>query len=517
MCVSSSLDLVTVSLVVWSLLLRDADFSTTLLKALKDEIYRHDDFDRMAANMKLTDYAVVLTSTIDPLLKEFNQLGNLAAEFYKELFRSTFLSPYDRSRIKASAKLTAKKDALKIGDIDPANEMTRAKSGNETVFTETWETLYANLFADYDHEANGGELPMYWRQRMEGFVSDSARTLQQKPLVSIFSILWENILLKGSYLPALFVAQGGVPPVEQLELATFPEDPIPPLPPPPPQPAPRHTEAIAESHFFQSLVLAFHKQWSTTIVPTELYDGVSERIPPMNLLHAMLIYVIAYYPRAQVRLRQRQNDLTESLRDAHNMLRAIAADDHNYANREVSSLLTDLYIPEQRWHMQAILTGRLVFASIFTSALHLAYRKLQHLANKTDGNARNGNGKRFRVPMLDYSHFKNVPLDILTAYTGPPPPPLPPASKSQPPPPATNVRSYIDTTQTDSNVIAQLRTSMAALTAQCIFQIRLDAPDQYKTTTQYQRAPVGLQQALHDMLPFRFRQLSAHAWQVFLV
>ena len=96
----------------------------------------------------------------------------------------------------------------------------------------------------------------------------------------------------------------------------------------------------------------------------------------------MLIYVVAFYPYASQHLATRLGVLNESLRQAHDVIRAIAANDPTHGMREARDLIAQLYIPERQYEMQAMLTGRVVFNGMFLSALHDAYRTLQRMATR---------------------------------------------------------------------------------------------------------------------------------------
>jgi hypothetical protein len=398
-------------------------------------------------------------------------------------------------------------------DILATYEFTRADSDNDTIFTETWEKLYANFFHDAWHDPAVARTAAYWRTILRGFCTIALADMETEIAAangvlrrSIFHYFWTKLRETSSrYLPQHLLPQGGVPPMGQLQLAitAFGQDP--------------GSEALVYQSTFKSLLLAFGEHyWNPDIVPDYLYepdvledkDDASERLPVMELFHAMLIYVVAFFPYVSQHLASRLGLLNHSLREAHDVIRAIAANDPTHGMREARDLIAQLYIPERQYEMQAMLTGRVVFNGMFLSALHDAYRTLQRMA--TRHTPQPGLWKRSRFEgdndVYSYAAYADVPMDILTCNTDPNPGP----AGGGP------TRPYIDTQRTSASVIMQLRTAMAQLVAQHIFKIRFNAPDAYKTTAQYARAPIELQTAQHAMLPFSFTDLGNHAWAVTL-
>jgi hypothetical protein len=191
------------------------------------------------------------------------------------------------------------------------------------------------------------------------------------------------------------------------------------------------------------------------------------------------------------------------------VLQAALTNDPTLALNELKQLAAETYIPDARFHMQSQFTGRLKFTTQYSSAVRAAYTDLQNLA-RLSAQARkvNAHNRRPRPLPYDYSGLEGVPMDVLTCNTEP-------ALHAAPHPDAGKPsRDYIDRNATDEHVLTQLKSCMAAMVAQHIFSIRLDAPDEYKSVVQHERSPQQLKAAQQAMTQFAFDRVGPRAYRV---
>ncbi len=478
--VREALDVCLASLLLWSRLMQNTRVADGFVHAVYTDLFTRD-AAVMLQKMKKRAPSVEVFSR---LLVELNRYNDASAHFYHEVFRSTFLSPYDRKRITVKIEPRTLNTDVYKGDILEGAVFTRADKGNDTAFDNgTWEKLYVNLFHIPVDEVG------YWRTNLKALlpqVPDDTRD-------SVFSALWSAILATPRYWSTSPANDQGVPDFTQLRLALTAADAIP------------TQEAIVQQAFYQSLAYTLRTRWNRAIIPDRLRqtsvledNDASESIPSIDLLHHMIIFTLAYYPHMRERMLTRQSELDKSIADANDFLRSVAANDHNYAVSQVNDMIRNLYVPEREWHMQGLLTGHLEIVAMVTSALGYAYNALQDLAYKTASESdRNEYNKRARSLTLDYSNLKEIPLDVISAYNG-----------------KDATRDRIDDTYTTESTLGQLRNTIGELIKQCICHTRLDVPEQYKTMIQYERSPIGLSNALRAMLRFRFTSLGARLWKV---
>jgi len=453
-------------------------------------------------------FPVYLRVSLSPLLCSLADYTDLAAHFYREVFRSTFLSPYDRLRIHADHRITAQNeedllhDVLR-GDVPKNAFFTRLDSGNETSFRLiTWEKLYANLF--HPPLAGSG----YWRKGLVDLTEDTARTAAQ----TAFDSIWGRITTDSNserYWPGgtLPVSDAGIPVFSELHLAFAPALPDPalvagPAPGPGgpgPAVAPEHPQDVhLQETLYDAVAQLLERSWNQDVMNVRQYAA------PTQLLQHMMVFTLGYYPRLSRLLLERQRDIDRGIAETHDFLRAVSSNDPNYVWKEVSTIMRNMYIPESEYHMSGFFTGRMMMLAFVTAAANLAYNALQGLADESI---------RFRASgqlppgAPDYSHYKNVPMDVVTAFFG--------DGKEDAP----RERDYIDIQQTSSTILGMLRSSVAFLIQQYVCEVRLQVPEQYKTIRQYERAPLTLMTAHHGMLPYRFHVLASngpqwHVWQV---
>jgi len=435
---------------------------------------------------------------------------DLAMHFYREVFRSTLLSPYDRRRIHADHQIQpgsqppegvdAGADAH-VGDVPKSIGFTRLDSGNETSFRlVTWEKLYANLF----HPPLDGR--QYWRQG----VTTVASAHRVNPETA-FERLWTRISddeLSKRYWPNGYLPKqdAGVPIFSDLHLAFAPELPDPALAPAPPRPGPggppiapeQPQDVHLQETLYDAVAQLLERSWNQDVMNVRQYSA------PTQLLQHMMVFTLGYYPRLSRLLLERQRDIDRGIAETQDFLRAVSSNDPNYVWKEVSTIMRNMYIPESEYHMSGFFTGRMMMLAFVTAAANLAYNALQGLADESIRFRASG---QLPLGAPDYSHYKNVPMDVVTAFFG--------DSKDDAP----RERDYIDIQQTSSTILGMLRSSVAFLIQQYVCEVRLQVPEQYKTVRQYERAPLTLMTAHHGMLPYRFHVLASngpqwHVWQV---
>jgi hypothetical protein len=437
---------------------------------------------------------------------------NLTTLFYRELFRATFLERYSRANIDTRLLVPASqanptrliftsdvlynKHVIEISR--PLNQTvpipvlpgTAAPPAplllNDSVFFETWEKLYANFFFDNPNEPLGRDnrtgVRPFWRPHVKAFVE--MIQLKNRPAMEA---IWRAILDRTDerYVTARQRSDSDAP---RLKL-TDDDD-------------PETTEAVREEEAFRGLLS------TTSLEPTDL--------GPLRLLQSMCIFVRDYHPRSQRDLKQRIDVVTKTQADMVKVLQAALTNDPTLAVEELKKLAAETYIPDARFHMQSQFTGRLKFTPQYTAAVRAAYTDLQNLARLSDQARQvNGYGRRPRPLPYDYSALGGVPMDVLTCNTDPALFAHPHKDAGKP------SRDHIDTTATDPGVLTQLRSCMAAMVAQHIFSIRLDAPDEYKSVVQHQRSPQQLKAAQQAMTQFVFDSSSSstppvgpRAWRV---
>jgi hypothetical protein len=481
------------------------------------------------------------------VLKTLRDDVNLAAEFSREVIRSTFVGRYDRRNIDPTlviARTDESKDVF-AGDVNyqltdinvvrPANvppppptlpptppiavpstnpipaPPTPVLKLNDTVFFETWEKLYANLFNPNPNEYPKGAPSLfgwrspppdtYWRPICVSLVE----SLPPNPASHSLTKVWQAIVTatNGRYLTRRQRLTQGVPDLNSYLLKLTEKS------------EPENATAVEHEEAFQKSVnVTMHQTWKTTATSVMLDRqgfGSFKGLPLIDLLQALLIFTLYYYPEREQVLTAKLDSIAKTQRRMVAVLHASLTNDPTLALEELRQLAAETYIPDPRYHLQSKYTGRLKFTPQFITAVHAAYSGLQDLARQSHvPPVVNVWGKRQRVsaPPHSYEKLENVPLDVLTCNTDPAIDPEDPA--------AGPTRDYIDKRRTDETTRMLLRTRMAAVVAQHIFDIRLDAPDEYKSVIQHKRSPVQLAKARKGMTHFEFFNLGNRAWKVTL-
>jgi len=423
-------------------------------------------------------------------MEALHNYRDFASHFYRELFRSTFLSPYDRRKIDLSVQIQPDPNGvvsglLPVGDIDGKATFDRTKSANEPAFTTTWEKLYANLF----HAPLNGP-HVYWRQTFQSKV----KAFQDSTHLSMFSQIWDWIIRNPDRYGPVPESRSGVPSFSLLQLALL-------------ESSGTAAPAIAaQQAFYQALAQYVQSKWDPDIVPPRLFQyplfaNDSLDVPPIDLLQHMIIFTLAYYPRVSKLLLDKQMEIDDAVQKGAAFLQSVAANDPNYIYDEVNTIIQRLYVPDREWAMQPMMTGRLRFAAFVTASFDRAYKALQDLAHLPPPPEPlvNRFGKRSTwTRALDYSHLKNVPLDVLTGYAG-----------------TDKTRHRIVKTPDNEANINGTQTAMAELAVQMLCEARLSVPEQYKTQLQYLSSPIAMQAALHGVRLYRFSQTAdPKVWNV---
>jgi hypothetical protein len=446
---------------------------------------------------------------------------NIAAHFVRELFRATFVTKYDREKIDAQLRLP--KDAIiadaekeftfvddvrfsvdEINVIRPASErppepgLTPALLNvigplvarpppplrlNDPVFFKTWEKLYANLFFRNDNEKDADvadRLP-YWRPLFRKLVESNSKT--RGATDAAIPRLWEALTAQEVAPRYLTLRQRGAGGTISgltnldLKLTNGMDEPD--------NPAALEFEARFRNSAFQ------------------MGDALAKTPaqPLTLLLQAMLTFVDDYYPNILTKVDESIANLAETQEKAVKVLQSVLTNDSTLALDELKRIAADTYLPDPRFHMQAKFMGRFKFSALFLTAVRAAYSDLQSLARtSTQLREANNYGRRPRPLPYDYSPLEGVPMDVLTCNTD---------SDG-------GKRDYIDLATTDQAIFTQLRNCMAAMVAQHMFSIRLDAPDEYKSVVQHQRSPQQLKAAQQAMTQFAFERTGGRAWRVTL-
>jgi hypothetical protein len=447
---------------------------------------------------------------------------NLAAHFVRELFRSTFAEKYDRNLIDKALLLPAgvpipddEKAFTFVSDVrfsadvidverlpaplpppppavalpDPLSRLFANPPQvvplrlNDPVFFETWEKLYANLFYQNENEADAGVVAIkaksYWRPFFRNMAENGAWA---RPDQGAIAALWNTVIdseVAGRYLTARQRRAGGtVTSLSNLEL--------------------KLTEGVDLPD--NPAALEYEGEYRAKVALTALE---TTPVPALGiLLQAMLVFEQSFYPNVQGKLDQAVANLVDKQQKMLDILHSALTNDPTLALDELKRLAAATYLPDPRFHMQAKFTGRFKFSAQFLTAVRAAYTDLQNLARLSDQARQvNGYGRRPRPLPYDYSALGGVPMDVLTCNTDS----------------ANGTRDYIDMQATDPGVLTQLRSCMAAMVAQHIFSIRLDAPDEYKSVVQHQRSPQQLKAAQQAMTQFVFDSVGApgqRAWRV---
>lgn len=405
------------------------------------------------------------------LLGAFANDTQLPAHVYKEVLRSTFAGTY----------LTA----------DEARSAAAARPPhNRAIFRVDWTRAYDAFFA----------APVTDPARQKYFPDALSATSQalgaaREPA----SVAWWRKLVQlapfGATDPA---ATDGVPPLAQL--------------------AYRLTDtglgAVEERALATALEDAL-RTFEPALLSDRLADsGLGFDVPWLSLLQSMVLFTTYYYPKAKKDLRDNVETLEETLRDAQVILRNIITDNDQTAATAARELARDTYVPDRAYHLRPEATLVVSFSPQLRAAVDTAVDQLRALAAASApapapsylSSVGYGGFKRQRVgpPAVDYSHLAAVPKDVLTANT----------NADEDPTTHQARRDYLEETDATRAVIADLRSASARLVAQCMFQVALDFPDQYKTVVQHARAPARLAEATKALARFRFSALGGRKWAV---
>ncbi len=451
---------------------------------------------------------------------------SLVAHFSKEVLRSTFLTPFrvensalgvrvDTRTGRPVADLAAPRTAFETIKIPADAVVQRSTSRNETALTETWEKVYSNTFAmDVDKDARLQYFPLALRERLDekaATLKDAIDMGRWPQPVTLLDAYWDGF--DANALPPALEGSDGFPHLDNIHVAFGPDE--------------RTADTaytLAEERLIQSMISEALRELDPVFFSDRLVTPTSSGVAPLSLLQAMVLFVTIYYPDVQRRLTTIYDKLTNNLETAENLHQAALTNDPTYALAEARTIAQETYVADPRFMRRPEMTGIVRFTAPFRSSVDRAYADLMEFAraSKSFGNGAlaaemsvffNMYGKRARgpaAPRFDYSHLDGVPLDVLTAYTTPPSLPAVVRAPAAP-------RHYIVETDANRHIIAQLRSSMARVVAQYLFQIQLDFPDQYKTVVQHARAGGQLAEAQQRMTCFRFHAVGAYAWDVSVV
>lgn len=519
------------SVLFWNTCLPGSDLQNPLLADLLALVQRSEiqgAANRYAAlRLQLPAKVPLLTAMTGPngpafkVITALRQNYGLAAHFMRELFRSTFTEKYARTEIDASLRVTVAPvpadDVTFIDDVRanvPALDVIRLAAAlpppppaipglpaafaalvapaagaigpplrlNDPAFFETWEKLYANLFFSNSNEPDpaAGPISSYWRPLFRAIARAARRDMPDK---AALAGLWESLVALG---PRFFTSRqqrldGTVADFSGLSLKlTQGED------------EPDNAVALRFEDAFRLRLAAATA--AATLIPN---------VPGLGrLLQTMVFYEDVYYPWAVDEVNKAVAALTSTQQRMVQVLQDALTNTNTSVVKELKELAAGTYIPDPRFHMQAKFVGRFKFSAQFLSAVRAAYADLQSLA-RTSAKLRalNDDGRRPRPLPYDYSPLENVPMDVLTCNTDS----------------AGGTREYLDLTATDLGIFTQLRSCMAAMVAQHIFAIRLDAPDEYKSVVQHRRSPQQLKAAQQAMTQFVFYRTSGTGWRAALV
>jgi hypothetical protein len=533
----SDINRVMMFLLFWSLGLRTEPVVEALLKGFNDAVrgsstMRSDNkaLDIMKAEFETkTPFLRRVTEDIVPLLQYLQNDHNMGAHFYRELIRTTFVGAYSRDNIDPRLRMTANGygNQLYTNDVKVEAEVIPVKSMsantisavvapvvpvdqpyqlNDTIFFETWEKMYANLFLvnrlEYVTFLNADATLPYWRTSFEQNLASSKQAIQNAPDQAnkpfALTSIWQIVSKDRRFVTRMQQNHNAIPEIHHLMLKLVkgmdPEDDV----------------AVKLRLKYNSTIEFALAHWDRNVMSARmrlpLPNGTfRETSPAISLLQALMIFALYFYPVAVANLQQQLDKLDRTQTRMVDLLQASLTNDPSLALGELKQLAHETYLPDARYHMQSKYTGRLVFTELFIAATHAAYADLQHLAHLPPPPEFNMYGKRSRAVPIDYRHLQGVPLDVLSANTDPA---VDEKTKA-------TTRDYVDMTTTSTSTLMMLRSGMAGMIAQFIFDIRLDAPDQYKSVIQHKRAPLQLAAAQKTMAKFRFSKTGKlRGWTV---